>query len=504
MSHTDGHGLTLTNTGDIEGARVLVVGLGRSGAAAARFLLKAGARVTGIDDCRLAIANCRLPIAVYQSSLVNRHSSILRDCQFAVVSPGISDAHPLVRALRLRSVPIVDELDLASRLLAASPVGQRVRGPVVAVTGTNGKSTTTALIALMLKNAGNKVFCGGNLAPGQPFSAALMMGKQDFYVVEVSSFQLERARWLKPRVAVILNITPDHLNRHGTVRRYAECKFRILDRQDSGDYAVLNRDDVLVRAAEGRGAAARSFFSMRRRTVGSYLSAGLLWFRDEKVLPAGQVRLPGKHNIQNCLAAIAAARLLGVGMLPIRRALRTFAGLPHRLEFVRRFRGVDYINSSMTTNPVAGARSLEALAELPSDDWRLSIGRGNPESGNRKSAIGNRKSSIANRRVILIAGGREKALPTGEYVRAMKKHAKWVLLIGESRTRLARELAALRFRRYDVLPDLRTAVQAASGEAEAGDVVLFAPGFASFDQFADFAARGEAFRKEVEELTSDN
>jgi UDP-N-acetylmuramoylalanine--D-glutamate ligase len=239
---------------------------------------------------------------------------------------------------------------------------------------------------------------------------------------------------------------------------------------------------------------------VQHRTAGSYFSAGCLWFGGDKVLPAGQIRLPGRHNIQNCLAAIAAARLLGVGMLPIRRALRTFAGLPHRLEFVRRFRGVDYINSSMTTNPAAGARSLEALAELPSDDWRLSIGRGNPESGNRKSAIGNRKSSIVNRRVILIAGGREKALPTGEYVRAMRKHAKLVLLVGESSTRLARELAALRFRRYETLPDLRTAVQAANAKAEVGDTVLFAPGFASFDQFADFEARGEAFRKEVSNL----
>jgi UDP-N-acetylmuramoylalanine--D-glutamate ligase len=471
----------------LSGARVLVVGLGRSGAAAARFLLKAGAKVAGFDENPAALNS--KPVAELKSAgMAITHRPETARADWAVVSPGISDVHPLVRALRRRSVPVVDELDLASRF---------VRGPVIAVTGTNGKSTTTALIALMLQNAGNNVFCGGNLAPGQPLSAALLMGRRDYYVVEVSSFQLERARWLKPRVAVILNITPDHLNRHRTLKRYSECKLRILDRQDSGDYAVLNRDDALVRAAEGRGAAARCFFSMQRRTAGSCLSAGYLWFGGDKVLPAGQIRLPGRHNIQNCLAAIAAARLLGVGMLPIRRALRTFAGLPHRLEFVRRFRGVDYINSSMTTNPAAGARSLEALAELPSDDWRLSIGRGNPESGNRKSAIGNRKSSIVNRRVILIAGGREKALPTGEYVRAMRKHAKLVLLVGESSTRLARELAGLRFRRYETLPDLRAAVQAARAKAEVGDTVLFAPGFASFDQFADFEVRGEAFRKEV-------
>jgi UDP-N-acetylmuramoylalanine--D-glutamate ligase len=451
---------TISSLDDLKGAKVTVVGLGRSGRSVARFLLKAGARVAGFDENPATLSSKSVAELKNAGMVTTRRPETAR-ANWAVVSPGISDAHPLVRSLHGRSVPVVDELDFASRF---------VRGPVVAVTGTNGKSTTTALIALMLQNAGNKVFCGGNLAPGQPLSAALLMGRRDYYVVEVSSFQLERARWLKPRVAVILNITPDHLNRHRNVRRYAECKLRILDRQDGEDYAVLNRDDVLVRAAVGRGAAARCFFSMRRRSADSYLSAACLWFRGDKVLPAGQVRLPGRHNIQNCLAAIAAARLLGVGMLPIRRALRTFAGLPHRLEFVRRHRGVDYINSSMTTNPVAGARSLEAVADSRP------------------------------RRVILIAGGREKALPTGEYVRAMRKHAKLVLLIGESRTRLARELAALRFRRYDVLADLRTAVQAASAKAEVGDTVLFAPGFASFDQFADFEVRGEAFRKEVNDL----
>ena len=454
------HAIDALTLDDLKGAKVTVVGLGRSGRSVARFLLKAGARVAGFDENPATLSSKSVAELKNAGMVTTRRPETAR-ANWAVVSPGISDAHPLVRSLHGRSVPVVDELDFASRF---------VRGPVVAVTGTNGKSTTTALIALMLQNAGNKVFCGGNLAPGQPLSAALLTGRRDYYVVEVSSFQLERARWLKPRVAVILNITPDHLNRHRNVRQYAECKFRILDRQDSGDCAVLNRDDVFVRAAEGRGAAARCFFSMRRRPADSYLSAGCLWFRGDKVLPAGQVRLPGRHNIQNCLAAIAAARLLGVGMLPIRRALRTFAGLPHRLEFVRRHRGVDYINSSMTTNPVAGARSLEAVADSRP------------------------------RRVILIAGGREKALPTGEYVRAMRKHAKLVLLIGESRTRLARELAALRFHRYDVLADLRTAVQAASAKAEVGDAVLFAPGFASFDQFADFEARGEAFRKEVNDL----
>jgi UDP-N-acetylmuramoylalanine--D-glutamate ligase len=460
---------------DLKGARVLVVGLGRSGIAVARFLLKAGATVIGSDENPTALDSKPVLRLRKAGMTVTRRPESAR-ADWAVVSPGIGNNHPLVKALRRRSIPIVDELDLASRLLAASPVGQRVCGPIIAVTGTNGKSTTTALIAQMLENAGKQVFCGGNLAPGQPFSSALTAGPKDYYVVEVSSFQLERARWLKPKVAVVTNITADHLNRHGTVRRYADCKLRILDRQDQGDYAVLNHDDPLVFAARTRGNGEKHFFSMRRRNVDAYLADGSLCVDDHKVLPARQVKLPGAHNIQNCLAAIAAVRLLGVGLPPIRRTLKTFAGLPHRLEYVRRLRGVDYVNSSMTTNPAAGSRSLEAVATS-------GAGEGQGKRG-----------------VVLIAGGREKALPTIEYVRAMSKYASWVLLVGESSIRLAHELDDLGFRRYDVLQDLKAAVVAARSKARVGDAVLFAPGFASFDQFKDFEARGAAFRKEVSKL----
>jgi len=448
--------------GDLKGARVLAVGLGRSGTAAARFLLRSGAKVVGSDEDAAALqseAVARLKKAGMTTT--NRPESARVD--WAVVSPGIANSRPLVQVLRRRLIPVVDELDLASRF---------VSGPIIAITGTNGKSTTAALTAQILADSGKSVFCGGNLAPGQPLSAALLSGPRDYYVVETSSFQLERARWLKPKVAVILNISADHLNRHGTVRRYADCKLRILDRQERGDYAVLNRDDRLVYAARTRGRGEKHFFSMRRPGVDAYYSGGSVWAGDREVLPARKLRLPGEHNVQNCLAAVAVVRLLGVSLAPIRHTLKTFSGLPHRLEFVRRLRGVDYVNSSMTTNPSAGARSLEAIAE------------GRQGKG----------------RVVLIAGGREKALPTAEYVRAMKKHARWVVLVGESSTRLARELDDLGFCRYELLPDLTGAVLAARDKAQAGDAVLFAPGFASFDQFRDFEARGEAFRREVSNL----
>ncbi len=448
----------------LKGVKVLVVGMGRAGTSVARFLLRAGAKVTGTDEAVGVLAS--KPVLELKNmglKITRRPESVAVD--WAVVSPGVGSNRPLVQALHRRRIPIVDELDLASRF---------VSGPLIAITGTNGKSTTTALTARMLANSGKSVFCGGNLAPGQPLSAALLTGPRDYYVVETSSFQLERVRWLKPKIAVILNISADHLNRHVTVRRYADCKLRILDHQGSKDYAVLNRDDPLVYAARTRGEGEKHFFSMRRRHVDARLADGCLWADGSEVFPVHKLRLPGTHNIQNCLAAITTVRLLGLGLAPIRRALRTFRGLPHRLEHVRRLRGVDYVNSSMTTNPAAGARSLEAVA-----------------LGRRARGEG---------RVVLIAGGREKALPTAEYVRAMRKHAKWVVLVGESSTRLARELDDSGFRRCEVLPDLKTALLAAQDKARDGDAVLFAPGFASFDQFRDFEARGEAFREEVNNL----
>jgi UDP-N-acetylmuramoylalanine--D-glutamate ligase len=489
----------------LSGARVLVVGLGRSGTAVARFLLRAGARVIGSDEDPAARdSEPVLQLRKAGMTITRRPESARVD--WAVVSPGISNSHPLVQVLRRRLVPIVDELDLASRLLAASPSEtanaerrapnaekssvKRVRGPIIAITGTNGKSTTTALIAKMLEESGKSVFCGGNLAPGRPLSSALLEEPKDYYVVETSSFQLERARLLKPKVAVILNITADHLNRHGTIRRYADCKLRILDRQDGSDFAVLNRDDPLVYAARTRGKGEKHFFSMQLCDVDAAFADGSVWTGGREVLPVRKLRLPGTHNIQNCLAAIAAVRLLGVGLGPIRRALQAFAGLPHRLEHVRRLRGVDYINSSMTTNPSAGARSLEAIAR----GWRT-------EGGGWRIPHSSLLIPLSSpRRVILIAGGREKGLPTGEYTRAMKRYAKWVILVGESSTRLARELDDLGYRSYEVLPDLKAAVGAAREKAREGDKVLFAPGFASFDQFRDFEARGEAFRKEVKSL----
>lgn len=445
-------------------SRVLVLGMGRAGSAAADFLMRLGAQVTGYDaesGVRTGAGVRRL--ASRGMKVVSSIAGIKAD--WAVVSPGLPDDCEPVAGLKRRGIPVVDELDLASVF---------VPGDIVAVTGTNGKSTTTALIAEMLAAAGKKVFVGGNLAPGRPLSAALALGRKDYYVVEVSSFQLERSRWLVPELAVILNITADHLNRHGTMARYREAKFRILDQQNEADQAVLNRDDPVVMKAERRGRAERRYFSLAGRVNGAYLEQGWFCYCGARVAPVKSLRLRGRHNAANALAAICAAKALGVGSAAIRNALVRFCGLPHRLEPVRTLGGVEYLNNSMCTNPAAGKSSLEAVAA----DIRLSAGNG----------------------VVLITGGREKGLDFGEYLRSVARLAKWVVLFGENAAKLAGELARVGFSGYEIADELGQAVRAARARARRGDVVLFSPAFASFDRFRDFQHRGNAFKREVARL----
>ncbi|MEO0079732.1 MAG: UDP-N-acetylmuramoyl-L-alanine--D-glutamate ligase [candidate division WOR-3 bacterium] len=444
-------------------ARILILGLGRAGMSCAKFLLSIGAEVRGYDESG-EVQNSKAVRELVRQGLILTERPLAVKPDMVVVSPGIGEDNRLVHALREEGVVLVDELDLASQLLA---------GAVIGVTGTNGKSTTTALIAKMLETSGKRVFCGGNLAPGRPLSDALMMQPKDYYVVEVSSFQLERARWFAPRGAVILNITADHLNRHRSIKEYAECKLRILDRQQKEDFAVLNALDPRLFAARRRGLAQKVFFTTKGPVCpGAYLARDEFWWSPEpgvreRVARRDILQLRGRHNIENCLAAICAARLFGVTPPAIRKALRGFRGLEHRLELVRVLNGVEYINNSMCTNPASGIRSLEAF----------------------------------DRPVILIAGGREKNLPIRDYVRAMVRRAKWVLLLGENRQRLAGLLAAAGYHRFELCSGMRDAVERAKDRARPGDVVLFSPGFASFDQFRDFQERGRAFKDAVRKLS---
>jgi UDP-N-acetylmuramoylalanine--D-glutamate ligase len=338
--------------------------------------------------------------------------------------------------------------------------------PIVAGTGTNGKSTTVLLLEAMLRAAGLRARAAGNL--GAP-ALGLLGQALDLAVLEVSSFQLESTEAFRPRVAVILNITPDHLDRHGSFEAYTAAKARILARQQPEDAAVLNFDDPAVRAlAEGARARVIPFRSAGPLDRGAWLDAGSIALQQGEPLPLrlsmDGLRLPGPHNRENALAALAAAAAAGADPEKAIAALADFAGLPHRAEEVGRVRGVTFVDDSKATNPGAALRSL--------------LGFPSP--------------------LVWIAGGRDKGLDFRELAEAAGERVRAAVLIGEAAAALERALAG----RVDLhrAASLEEAVRRAAGLAAAGDVVLLSPACASHDQFRSFEERGERFRAAVAEL----
>ncbi len=408
------------------GATVLVVGLARSGEAAALALARRGVRVIGAD-ANVALETGRLRAAGVEVLLgAATDRAPLDHVQLLVKSPGVPSEAALVAAARARAIPVWGEVELGARLVAQ---------PTVGITGTNGKTTTTALAGAILDAAGRRAVLAGNVGcPLCALDGALEDGAA--VVCELSSFQLEDIETLRPHVAVLLNLTPDHLDRHGSLERYRAAKLRIFENQEPDDVAVLPHGFGPV---PGRG----------RRVE----------FAASDPLPA-EPRIPGGHNRENAAAAAAAARALGVPDTAIADALRTFPGVPHRLEPVRDVRGVDFVNDSKATNPESAQRGL--LAYPPG------------------------------LRVIL--GGSRKGTPFDALARTARDRAvACAYLIGETADELAAVLDA------EGVPtvrcgELETAVARAFADAQPGETILLSPACASFDQFTGYEQRGERFR----------
>ena len=450
---------------DVTGKRVAVIGLGRSGQAAVRLLQRLGARVTVADQKpspELAAVLGGFSAGAVEVHGAGDYESALRGAEVVVVSPGVPPAlEPLQRA-RQAGVRIIGELELASRHLT---------GRILAVTGTNGKSTTVTWIGELLRSAGFDPFVGGNL--GTPLAEAALAsldGKVwDLIVAEVSSFQLETIETFRPWIGAILNVTPDHLDRYPSMEAYAAAKLRLFENQDDADYMVLNADDPCLSRLSVRSRSARIEFSRTRPVArGVFLEGGVivsnLYGRRDEVCRAGDLQVRGAHNVENAMASAAVAALAGCPMDAIDRGLRAFRGLEHVMEAVRVFRGVAYINDSKGTNVDA---TIKALESLPTP-------------------------------VILIAGGREKG---GEYpglAEAVRRKAKQVILLGEARARLREVLAGTC--PITEAASLADAVRAAATAAAAGDTVLLSPACASFDMFADYKDRGRQFKECVHGL----
>ncbi len=457
----------------LTGAKVTVMGLARSGVAAARLLQAVGAQVTVADskeESALSDALARLDRRRLTVAAGAGYESALEGAELVVISPGVPYRLASLQQVRRRGVSVIGELELASWFLTA---------PILAVTGTNGKSTTVTLTGLLLERSGKRAFVGGNL--GTPLSEAALAsyqwksqgartpGPYDYVVAEVSSFQLETIGRFHPRIAAILNVTTDHMDRYDSVEDYVATKARIFENQTADDVALLNLDDERVAALSPRLRARVAAFS-RTRPVGegACLDGDRLLVtiggRTQEVCRRGEIRIPGGHNLANAMAAATVGLLCGCPLEAVREVLRTFPGLEHALEIVRERRGVTFVNDSKGTNVDATLKALESF-EGP---------------------------------ILLIAGGRDKG---GDFARlrdSVRRRAKRVILIGEAAGRIRDALGG--FERISDARSLRDAVEAAAGEAAPGDVVLLSPACASFDMFADYRDRGKQFKELVKAL----
>ncbi len=446
---------------DLAGKKVLVVGLARTGLATVRFLKEKGARVSA-TELRPRQEMEETARDMEEAGVVvewGGHSLETFLCQdLIVLSPGVDLAlSPVQEALR-RGVQVVSELELAYHFVSA---------PLIGVTGTNGKTTTTLLIGEMLKEEGKRVGVGGNV--GEPLILfADGEGRWDVLVVEISSFQLEGVAAFRPSLALLLNVTEDHLDRYPRYEDYIEAKARIFLNQTAQDRAILNRDDPVVMSLSKRVKARKIFFSTKERLAEGASSDGdTIYLRGEgmeETYSLSKAPLKGAHNVENMTAAAAAARFAGAGPEAIQRAIDRFKGLEHRLEFVREVGGVRFYNDSKGTNVGSVVKSLESFREP----------------------------------VILIAGGKDKKGDLSPLKGLIRERVKRLILIGEAKERMARELGTT----TDTAEaeTLEEAVSIAFRSSRPGEVVLLSPACSSFDMFQDYKERGRVFKEAVRRL----
>jgi UDP-N-acetylmuramoylalanine--D-glutamate ligase len=443
---------------DLKGKKVMVIGLGRTGQAVARFLTEQRATVV-INDLRpetdLQQEMAALAALPVKYRLGGEDQNSLEDIDMIVPSPGVPVDNPLLQQACQRRVKILSEVELAYRLLSI---------PLIAITGTNGKSTTTTLIGEILKKNGARTFVGGNL--GTPLIDCISEA-WDWGVVEISSFQLEWVERFQPRVAVLLNVTEDHLDRYRDLPEYCRTKERIFAAQQPRDTAILNRDDPSVWAMRKRIQARIVSFGWSEVTTGVFArSREIVWRdqNDEEVYPLEGAQIKGVHNVENMMAAIAATKAVGVAREVIQKTLETFPGLEHRLEFVRTVNGARYYNDSKGTNVGAVVKSLASFSD----------------------------------RVILLAGGVDKG---GDYrilADSIKAKVCRLILFGAAKHLINTALGALT--ETTLVENLQAAVADAAAHARPGDVVLLSPACSSFDMFRNYAERGKIFKTLVAAL----
>ncbi|MFZ0298026.1 MAG: UDP-N-acetylmuramoyl-L-alanine--D-glutamate ligase [Candidatus Sulfotelmatobacter sp.] len=451
---------------ELKDKRVLVVGLGKSGVASALFLKAHGARVTVSDTKSGDELRNEIPALLDHGITVEtggHGERTFRGQDLIVVSPGVPVDSPMLVQARAMSEAVIGEIELAAQFLP---------GPIVAITGSNGKTTTTTLTGEILTAGGVPTLVGGNI--GTPaISLAERATRETAIVLEVSSFQLETIQTFHPKIAVVLNVTPDHLDRHRTFESYVDAKARIFENQRGDDFAVLNEDDPTCVTMAARTKAQVFWFSRQKEVkLGAWVRDGNILFRDgrgqREILQVSEIPLKGAHNLENVLAAVCAGALMGCAPEKIRQAVRDFKAVEHRLEFVATIRGVDYYNDSKATNVDA---TIKALESFPAN-------------------------------IHLILGGKDKGSDYSVLNELLRQRVKRVYTIGAAAGKIESQIASPKSGNVEVVhaETLENAVRKANAVAEPGDVVLLAPACASFDQFKNYEQRGQMFKEIVRGL----
>ena len=447
---------------DVNGKRVLVVGLGKSGVASALFLKARGARVTVSDSKSEAELHEHIPVLLDNGIAVETGGHGERTFgqqDLIVISPGVPVNAPALEPARRLSIPIIGEVELAARFL---------QGKLVAITGSNGKTTTTALAGDVLAAGAAKTLVGGNI--GTPaISLVPESSEQSYTVLEISSFQLETIQTFHPQIAVVLNVTPDHLDRHGTFEVYWEAKRRIFENQKEDDFAVLNIDDREA-AKMGQGLKAQLRWFSRKSEVdsGAFVRDERIFYRDSQgereIMPLADMQLKGAHNVENVLAAVAIGMIAGVAPERIREAVKNFKAVEHRLEYVATINGVEFYNDSKATNVDATIKALESFSK----------------------------------NIHIILGGKDKGSDYTVLTPLLQTRVKRVYTIGAAAEKIESHIRGAA--QITQAGTIEVAVRKAMDAAAEGDVVVLAPACASFDQFTSYEHRGRVFKELVHAL----
>ncbi len=449
---------------EIAAKKAVVLGAGVSGVTVAKALRRVQADVTLVDGKKaekLSLQVGDLADEGIHLQLGEEKEACLEDADFLVVSPGIPLTASYVRTAKQKGIPVISEVEIAYQLCKA---------PMLAITGTNGKTTTTTLLGDMIKAGGFKTAVGGNIGAGLS-EQVLDLGANDMAVAEISSYQLESVQEFRPAVAAVLNVTPDHLERHGTVTQYGRVKERVFNQQGAEEVVVLNYDDPMTRDMAKRAPGRVLFFSrLEVLPEGAFVRAGKMVIRwqgaEVSLLDVTEVGLPGAHNIENVLAAAAMAYVAGVTPQVICEVLRSFEGVEHRIELVAELDGVKYYNDSKATNPESTIKALEAF-----------------DAG-----------------IILLAGGKDKNTDLQAMMKLVKSKVSQLLLFGAAAERFEEAAKQAGVQQIRLVSGVEEAVQVARTLAQPSEVILLSPACASFDQFSSFEERGRFFKQCVAAL----